>query len=91
MVKQKFSKNFFFLSSSDGIRALDLRVWRHEFYLHATAFGQELNRESLLKGRISTIDLLVLTSSNELLFIQMIFFLFDKQAFLKKGSSVAIP
>jgi hypothetical protein len=48
-----------------------------------------VTREPLLKGKLSTIDLLVLTSFNELVFIlRILFTLFTKQATLMRRSTI---
>jgi hypothetical protein len=45
-------------------------------------------REALLKGRLSTVDLLVLTSLDQLLFtLKILFTLFTKHVILLKGKA----
>jgi hypothetical protein len=48
-------------------------------------------KESLLKERINTIDLRVLTSSDELLFIMKLYFFFTKTTYLNEVNCTEPP
>jgi hypothetical protein len=52
-------------------------------------FNDSINRESLLKERISKVDLLALTNSDQLfLILKLYFFFFAKQPILMRRSTI---